>query len=394
MRRYVWQIGTLPPGEYKDIQVNASVTRAEVVESCVIAEYQPALCTKLEVTRPEIAVALEIIDEEERVREWVYACERPIARFAVRNTGDAPARNVRLVAELPEGLQTAEGRQQIEARLDQVPAGETVSRTVALRPSQPGDFVVRAMAASEAMEVYANPAAFRVFAPQLEVRVDGPRTEYVGRIVEHEITVTNTSDDPAIETQLLVSDTVLNVRPTFSTQQLAEEGNAIDIGVLDPGESRTFRYRFRAAGAGTASAKIVAKAFCVEEIERTLSTEIEGVPALQLEAVDSEDPLRVGGQTVYAIEIVNEGSAPVTNLTLVGELTPNLRFVEGSGATQVSGEGQNIQIAPLQEIPVGRSAVWNVTVEAVEAGNASLKLRVQSSDLDQEIMEIEPTTVR
>jgi uncharacterized repeat protein (TIGR01451 family) len=103
-----------------------------------------------------------------------------------------------------------------------------------------------------------------------------------------------------------------------------------------------------------ASLAATAEAVCAKAVSDTAKVEIRTIPALQLEVVDGEDPVQIGANTTYTINVRNEGSGPDRNVTLRGTLPAELQFIRGEGVSQVSAQGQTITFAPWPPSPRAR----------------------------------------
>ena len=76
-------------------------------------------------------------------------------------------------------------------------------------------------------------------------------------------------------------------------------------------------------------------------------TEWKGYPALLIEVIDTEDPLLVGEETTYVIQITNQGTAADTNVALEVQLPAGLSLVSAAGDTQGTIAGNNVSLRSL-----------------------------------------------
>src|SRR5439155_10316468 len=94
--------------------------------------------------------------------------------------------------------------------------------------------------------------------------------------------------------------------------------------------------------------------------EAELCTQFEGVSALHLEAVDTKDPVEVGGATSYRITLTNQGTASLTNINVKALVPPEMATLRATGPTAAPDklpaaqeDGQVVQFAPLKELKAG-----------------------------------------
>ena len=74
--------------------------------------------------------------------------------------------------------------------------------------------------------------------------------------------------------------------------------------------------------------------------------------------VDTEDPVRVGQNTVYRTVVKNQGSGADKAARIVATLPEGLAYVASSGATRADVDGRKVTFAPLAELAPGKVAGW------------------------------------
>lgn len=388
MQQQVWHIPMLGPGEERVIEVRG-VPRAEgTISSCVTVDYRPALCTQVAVVKPELVLTREIAEEV------VYVCDEIPVTYTLTNTGTGTTDAAIITETLPEGFVTETGENAIEIDAGELEPGESIEETVVVSPEAAGEFVGYAVARTGEIEVQSEEDLVRVLDPELELRVRGAEQAYLDRDLGYTITVANTSDAPALDTVVHIERPEGTERWTFSSEEVgAPEDGAFLIGDLAPGETASFDVTFAAVEPGTIATRVVAEAYCVDQVVREVSTEIIGVPAVRLETVDLVDPVPVGETTTYEISVKNQGTAEDVNINVTAQLPPNLEFVEATGDTEVVAEGDTIRFGRIQSLPPNAVATWRVVARAVEPGQVEFKLRLQSDAIQQGVHELEPTNI-
>ena len=98
------------------------------------------------------------------------------------------------------------------------------------------------------------------------------------------------------------------------------------VGDLTPGESREVSVDVVAVNIGEHRSKAVATAARGLRTESETVTRVEGLSALLMELVDTEDPIEVGAETSYEIRVTNTGSKTETNLELVCTIPDKMEF--------------------------------------------------------------------
>jgi uncharacterized repeat protein (TIGR01451 family) len=138
-----------------------------------------------------------------------------------------------------------------------------------------------------------------------------------------------------------------------------------------------------------------ARAVCASEVTDSVSTRILTIPALVLESVDLADPVRVGDNVVYRIRVTNQGSGPDNNIRVSATLPPEEQYVSARGATEATSErgqkGEVVRFAPVATLAPGRTAEWELTAKANQAGDVRFEVQLESDSLTKPAYENEPT---
>ncbi|NNJ26682.1 DUF11 domain-containing protein [Alienimonas chondri] len=396
--RMTFNAGQLAAGDTRTLTVTARASETGQARSCIVVDYDPALCTMYEVVKPDLKLVWTLyadrdIDAECKV-PGVYSCDDVFIVYKVTNDGSGVTEPVTLTHDLPAGLKTDDGKAKVQAKMEPLKAGETKEFRVPLMltdaaAGQELDLSAEAKAGSITADTDVQTVG--ILDPALDLRVDGLSKQYIGRPAEMTFTVTNTSDAPVLNTVVAVTEPDGVNNWLVNTRDY--DGEAVNIGCLQPGQSRTFKANFDVANATTVDITARAAGYCVPEIDKSFAVEYEGISAILIETVDKVDPVPVGDNTTYEIYVKNQGSAPDLNINLTGMLPDGLTFVSATGDTDVSADGQNLTFGKLDELAPGDVASWNVTVKAEKASKVQFKLNLKSDANPDGVREEEPTTL-
>jgi uncharacterized repeat protein (TIGR01451 family) len=140
----------------------------------------------------------------------------------------------------------------------------------------------------------------------------------------------------------------------------------------------------------SASSTLTAKAYCVDQVQASVTSNVTGIAAMLLEVRDNNDPVPLGGNESYDITVTNQGTEPNENVALTITLPPNMRYVNSSGAgvARVRGDTVSIQIG---RIDAGMAARVALITQAVAAGDVRLKVQMTSDSLETPVLEEEST---
>jgi uncharacterized repeat protein (TIGR01451 family) len=381
------QVGTLMPGQSKTVTTTASVETAGEYMICTSVAYTPLVCATGVAIKPELTLT--------KVGPEFASIGQPITyNLTVSNTGIGAAQNVRLVDPLPGQMRTTEGLAETSFDVGTLNAGQSRSFTVTAVPPEPGRYVNIARATSASgLEARAE-AVTVVRAPQLTIEKFGPEQQYSNINTTYEITVTNTGDAPA---QNVVVEDLMPPGARFI--EASANGNASEnqvtwnLGTLAPGQSRTVTTTMIAPSAGTFENCAIARSSALPAVRDCVTTRFAGVAALLLEMVDIQDPVLVGGETVYTITVINQGTAPANAVGMSIELDPAHELVNARGASPFQPSDAGLTFAPIPTLAPGAEANFEVRVRATAPGDLRLRVALTADELTQPVVEAESTQV-
>jgi uncharacterized repeat protein (TIGR01451 family) len=235
---------------------------------------------------------------------------------------------------------------------------------------------------------------------KLELAMTGPKTRYYKRPARYTLTVTNTGKRSA--TRVLINNPV----PLPATFVRASEGGtflekqvAWLVGTLEPGQSKKVEVVIQAREPGEICNRATALADQDLKARAEFCTQFMGIAALTPEMFDRKDPIAVGEETSYPIEVTNQGSAPITNLRIKAFVPDGLGLVRTLPAEHKLGERtpdgyQAVLLEPRASLAAGAKATWEVFVRATRAGNVTFKIEVTADQLTAgPVIEEESTTI-
>lgn len=383
----VWKVGTLEAGAERTHRMSARAVEAGTGKMCILVDYRPALCVPVQVTKPQLELT-RVVGEGP-----FFVCDDVPMQYMVRNVGSGNSKSFTVEEKLPEGLVTKDGKRTISFQVDEVGSDQPFTRDVVLTPEKGGTYKLRAQAnLGENRALDTGDRELVILDPELALHLDAPKQEFVGRTTDVRVTVENTSDDPARDVILTVTGVEKMANASYRGGEMEKDGT-IRIGDLDAGESRTFTIRGELNQPMEAQITARAVAYCVDQVEKTAAITVKGLPALQIEVIDTIDPVEIDGETEYHIRIWNEGTAASVSLNVEATLPKTLDFVAARGATEGKNDGKKITFAKLQRLEPGEAADWFVRARGVSEGQDAFDLQVTSDALSQTIRNQEPTRV-
>jgi uncharacterized repeat protein (TIGR01451 family) len=243
--------------------------------------------------------------------------------------------------------------------------------------------------------------------PNLDFTVTGPATEYLNKTATYVVTVKNTGDAPAARTTVALDamekrgeiggvvvgpgDPAAGEARAAAAAAAAYRKEGTDLGTIAPGQSKTVTVTVRPTRGGPMTLRAVALASCVPAVTGKIDTDIRTLPALRLEVVDLDDPIRVGDNVVYRVTVKNQGTGPDANVAITATLPPELTYVTSEGPTAGKANGQTVTFAPVPTLAAGEEAVWRIQTKAGKPGDVRMRVQLKSDSLTEPAAESEPT---
>ncbi|MEJ2647020.1 MAG: hypothetical protein P8016_01270 [Sedimentisphaerales bacterium] len=388
--RLKWEIDSLGPKASRQITVSGMADYAEPMKYSTTVETPvvPAVAT-VQVVQPSLKLVKSVPSE-------AMLCDLIPMKYIITNNGTGTVTHIRITDTLPSGLRTTDGKAEISIDAGNLAEGQSREYTVELRAARIGTYTSKAFANSVDMGVRAESAETPtvVSQPVLAITKNGPEHLYIGRPVTYEIIVSNKSDVTARD--IVVEDSmpegVSSVNATAGAQ-LIESNTKLTwkLDSLAPNSSETFRVSYTPTIPGVITNAASATAYCAQAVSASMRTVVTGIPAVNLEVVDLDDPVRVGNRVTYMITVTNQGSAPLTNILVACVLEDYVKYISSAGATSGTMEGDKLRFLPLGSLAPHEKAVWRVVVAAVRPGDTRFKVILNSDELTRPVEETEAT---
>ena len=392
-RPSAYYLGTLAPGDSRDIQVQGRATEAGELRSCVWADFKAAKCATIPVVKPELNLVHLFVDADGNEVTEAYRCDDVFGAYLVTNQGTGETRPVTIEEEMPNGVSSQMG-EMVTMTTDPLENAEVfTSDLVPLNLEEAsGTVYARAVASTEGAGSVADSSQLRILEPDLALRIDAPGETFVNREATISVAVSNPGQDPVRDVRVAMDlpEDADNLR--LSSGDITYTDGAFEVGTLDAGETRRFDVAFTPTSVSEFEAEAVATGYCVERVAKEIATSFTGVPALQLEVVDRADPVKIGENTVYEVRILNEGTAKDLNIRMQGELPENFSFVSADGDVDVTASGRDLEFSSIDEIGPGEEIRFNITAKADGESRGNLELNVRTDNLKTPLLEREPTS--
>ncbi len=389
----MWELNTLMAGQQENLQMELQAsTKGDVMPQAWVT-FTGSSVMKIRIRQPKLT--LKAIAPKE-----VLVGDTASFSLTVTNPGDGPADRVKIKATLSSGLDPAVSKPNgntVDFDIGNLSAGETRSVQLVCIARTGGTETVEAVAEADGGGLSAKDAVkTTVILPRLELAMEGPGLKYLERKALYTLRVTNPGNAPA--TNVTVADVV----PDGFKVLAASDGGRHDyttrtvswfLGEVSPGQSKEVKFEAQAIAIGVHKHKAMASGARNLRTECEKVTRVEGLSALLLEMVDTEDPIEVGGDTGYEVRVTNTGTQTETDIRLVATVPDKMEFKSATGPVRFRTEGKTILFDPIEKLAPRADAVLRLHVKAAEAGNVRFKIQMTSTNLQEPIIKMESTRI-
>jgi uncharacterized membrane protein len=313
----------------------------------------------------------------------------------VSNPGSGVASGVVVEATLAEGL-THEAGGELEYVVGDLAPGESRQVALTLAATGPGRMVNLLLVRGEGNLVQERRPEVEVLAPQLQVALNGPKRRYLEREATYVVSIANPGTAAAHDVELA----------TYLPEGL-EFVEANNYGEYDP-QTRVIRWSLEELPPGQVG-EVEMKTIPTRAGQQRLVVEgtaalgvstsreevisVQGVAALKFAVADVADPIEVGAETTYEIHVVNQGSAPSTQVRVAITVPDGLEIVDAQGPTQHYVERSQVMFDALPELAPKADTTFRIRVTGVRDGDQRVLVQLVSDELDTPVTKEESTRV-
>lgn len=385
----VWDIGTLVAKQEKNLSLKMQAsTKGDLMPQAWVS-FSGASTLRIRVREPKLVIKTS-------APEKVLVGDAVAFTMTVSNPGDGTAEQVKIQALLSDGLEHARGNK-VDFEIGNLGAGETRSVQLICAARNGGAQKCDGMVVSDGGTLKAETqTTVNVIKPHLDVQLVGPGLRYLERKAIYAVRVTNPGDAPATNV------TVSQIVPVGFKVLAASDGGRHDystrtvswfLGEVGPAQTREVKLEVQAISPGDHKHRALAVGARGLRAESELNTKVEGLSAILVEMVDTEDPIEVGAETAYEIRITNTGSQTENNIKLVATVPDKMEFKAAQGPVRYRAEGRTIHFETLEKLAPRADAVFRINVKGTEAGIVRFKIQVTSASLIEPVIKMEATRV-
>jgi len=308
--------------------------------------------------------------------EWVKKSEIAIGQeclceLVVRNRTDAAVRDVEVEAYFPANVQLigttpapAKTQSSLTWKFDELNAGETQTIAIRMIPRERGNI------ATQAYVRFANAASgsFNVAEPMLAVELAGPHEVMIGETASHTVTIRNPGTGTA-------SNVKVEARIPDGLEHSRGSRLMLDLGALNPGESRPVRLALAAVTGGRHVIEV--KAHADGDILQAAASEVMVVSPRLKATIEGPQLRYLGRRAVYTVSVLNDGSASTENVRVMHKIPEGFEYVSSDKGATYSASNRMLSWY-VGTMNTGETAQAHVTLEAKAVGAATHFIRATS----------------
>ena len=385
-QRLVWQFDDMRAGDSKHITVTLRALFEGDVSGCAWVNVTPegSLVTK---------VGSAVLNVTKNAPVRVRLEDKIIYNMVVENTGSVAARNVQLSEIIPRALDHPSGQRTFTYAVGDLQPNESKTIKSIFRTREVGKICSRVVATADFTEQAMDEACTLVEKEVLDLAITGPETLLVGKRADYTLTVTNSGETT------LTNVAIAQATPREATLLDALDGIIRDnfatwiLPSLEPGESKDFDYSLVSRVVGKHCS--AATAACAEGLETNAEfcTDWTGYSALLIEVIDTVDPLIIGEETQYVIQVRNQGSAPESDVVIRADFPKEITPLGTQGATIGDIAGKTVTFRPYATLAAEETIQFTINAKAERPGDGRLSVRLSTEVLDPPLIEEEATQV-
>ena len=244
--------------------------------------------------------------------------------------------------------------------------------------------------------------------PGLTLKFKSPKSATVGDAVEFFMQVTNSTSAPLSDVKV-TSLLDANFVATDATKGCKIEGDSYYwmIPSLPPNQPTSFEIKANCASAGLSACnrvQVTSREGLRADDRACLEVRAAAQPAagnLDVSISDVHEPINVGEEETYYVDVVNRGQQPDSQVTLIVELPPQMMPVRlQTVGPDVNGRrlgyeirGQAVTFQPVARLDPDQKLSYRVRARTVQSGEVQVQAQVTSQSVRQAKIAQKKTTI-
>ncbi len=383
----VWTIDSLSKGQSKVIRTWFKATQVGQICGCTTVTATPCISAC-------ICVGEACIECSKTAPPKINCDDWFEYTITVKNTGTAVARDVVVTENLPSEVEHPSGQRVLRFNLGDICPKECKQFNVRVKAKTRCIHVCNTITTTSSnCESSSCECCVDICKQIVSIRKSGPAEQFVCKNADYQLVIRNEGDNPLHD--VVVTDFAPQGTCIVSAPGASLSGNTATwcCKVLNPGEERVFNIRLTARNCGVYCNRASVRAADGCGTDTELCTTWKGCSGITMCVTDCQDPICVGECNTYKIVVVNQGSVPDTNVSIVANFSPELLPISGCGPTCATVSGQTVTFKPIASLPAKQTAEFTIRAKGVSSGDARLKVDLMADFLTKPVTDEESTQV-
>jgi uncharacterized repeat protein (TIGR01451 family) len=235
-----------------------------------------------------------------------------------------------------------------------------------------------------------------VTAPALEVALEGSRKRFLDRQATYTVSIANPGTAPAREVELVAYlPPGLEFVDANNQGQFDRQARTVhwQLEELPAQERGTVTMTVLPIESGSQTVKLTSKAQSGLSVEKPEAISVEGVATVLFQVSDLADPVENGGETMYEIHVVNQGTKAAENVQIIATLPGEMKLLSAQGPTRFDVAGTQIRFQELSRLEPKNEALYRLRVQCTSPGDMRVRVQLTSDEIRTPITKEESTRV-
>ena len=389
-KKLIWRLGTIKPGDQKEISVKVIPVAEGQVGSVATVNFQAEIASRTTIASPKLSMKLTS-QPQIRLGETVQL------NFQITNNGTVDAHRVVLRNLIPENMKAPDvAERDLEFEVGTLAAGKTQSVQLPLVTTRAGKVINKAILSTDGATAAEAQVDINVIGQLIGLTRQGQTNWFVGRPIEFENQLINNSLSATANTVVVESlpGTVEFVSATEGGRFDARQRTVTwHVPHLDPQQSLSLKIRVvpKAIGNHAGSVQIT------ENGRKGAATEYQfraiGAAMLHVDFVEKSEAYSKGEQVKVRMQVRNKGSGAASNVAVRMTVPPELQFVSAKAPVSHTVNGREIIFEPIAEIGGQGAVAFELNFKAIGSGDSTLQIELQSDQFKKSVTHEEPFVI-
>jgi uncharacterized repeat protein (TIGR01451 family) len=380
----MWVIPSMRKGQTQNIDITVTPTAEGDHQICSTVSVDNSFCLNLFSGQPQLNVVKQGPASVElgEIATWTVT---------VTNNGSAEATGVVVTDNLPKAFKP---KTNLRQEIGTLSPGETRVVEYSAEAIAQGEFRNHAVATYDGGPANAGDSSAPITVVQsgIRIRKTGPAEAYVFQPAVFNITIENTGDTDLKNVR--ITDILPKGSSVADNGRGRVSGDAIGwmIPNLPAGASQLITTEIAATRKGKSTNTVKVLTENGLEASDAVTTNWLAVPGVTVSITDSKDPVRVKEDTVYSIQVRNQGQfEPVTGIVTV-TFNDKIKPTAVAGDAEGIIDGQTVTF-PSTTLEPGKDINLSITAEGAKFGHGRAVMNFSADFLNEPIISQETTNV-